>query len=423
MDDGSAFILIGLLLLSAFFSASETAYFSLSRLYLKKMEGLGTPGAKRTLKLLKRPARLLTTLLLGNTLVNMAISSLATLFVIEIAQNSAWNISTLVTLQVVITTAVILVFGEITPKLLALPTANTFSRIFSLPLMLLEYVLFPIVWLLEKLTYLTSHKQSADRYLSPGITSEEFHNIIHSEKSNGSLEAHEKQMLAGLFRFREAQISEIYVPRVRIKAIAETDSMENLRALILQTGYSRIPVFRETIDDVVGIVYVKDMLLFPEKDSIISLMRPAWYVTENMKVQTLLNQFKLRKMQLAVVVDEYGGTSGIISLEDILEEIVGEIHDEFDAYEEPELIANSDTDFVVSGGLNIRQFNHQFSTDIDPDEYDNLAEYLLSHFNHVPQPGESHTLDGRVQLTILDSDEKSIKKVEIHTLPNDEHEL
>ncbi|HOH78534.1 MAG TPA: hemolysin family protein [Candidatus Cloacimonadota bacterium] len=420
MDEGPAFTLIGLLFLSAFFSGSETAFFSLSRLYLKKMEGFGTPGAKRALTLLKKPRRLLITLLLGNTFVNMAISSLATLTVIGIAEKySSWSLSSLVTVQIILTTVVILMFGEIIPKLLALSTASAFARTTSMPLQILQYLLFPLVWVFERLSMLVSRKQGADHYPGQSITSEEFHNLIHSESSNHSLEDHEKQMLVGLFRFREAQISEIYVPRVKISAIDEDASLEELRDLILETGYSRIPVYRETIDDIIGIVYVKDMLLYPEKTSITEIMRPAWFVTENMKVQALLNQFKTRKMQLAVVVDEYGGTSGIISLEDILEEIVGEIHDEYDHEEAPEITAHSDNHFTVSGSFNIRQFNHQFSTDIDPEEFDNLAEYLLSHFNHVPQSGESHTLDGRVKLTILDSDGKSIKQVEVITLNED----
>lgn len=416
VEDGSAFILIGLLVLSAFFSGSETAFFSLSRLYLKKMEGFETPGAKRALSLLRKPRRLLITLLLGNTFVNIAISSLATLIVIRIAEGSNWSLSSLVTIQIIVTTTVILVFGEIIPKLIALSTASSFARGTSLPLQFIQFSLFPLVWVFERFSMLVSSKQGVDRFLGHSITSEEFHNLIHSESSNHSLEDHEKQMLVGLFRFREAQISEIYVPRVKISAIDETASREELRDLILETGYSRIPVYRETIDDIIGIVYVKDMLLYPEKTSISEIMRPAWFVTENMKIQALLNQFKTRKMQLAVVVDEYGGTSGIISLEDILEEIVGEIHDEYDHEEAPEITAHSDVHYTVSGSFNIRQFNHQFSTDIDPDEFDNLAEYLLSHFNHVPEAGESHTLDERVKLTILESDGKSIKQVEVLTL-------
>lgn len=364
--------------------------------------------------LLKKPRRLLITLLLGNTFVNMAISSLATLTVIGIAEKySSWSLSSLVTVQIILTTVVILVFGEIIPKLLALSTASAFARTTSMPLQILQYLLFPLVWVFERLSMLVSRKQGADHYLGQSITSEEFHNLIHSESSNHSLEDHEKQMLVGLFRFREAQISEIYVPRVKISAIEEEASLEELRDLILETGYSRIPVYRETIDDIIGIVYVKDMLLYPEKTSITEIMRPAWFVTENMKVQALLNQFKTRKMQLAVVVDEYGGTSGIISLEDILEEIVGDIRDEYDKDETPELVKNEDGSYILSGNYSVRQFNQEFNCEIPVDEYDNLAEFLLAHFNHVPQVGEELVFEENLRFRILDSDEKSIKQIQL----------
>ncbi|HOU71915.1 MAG TPA: hemolysin family protein, partial [Candidatus Syntrophosphaera sp.] len=220
---------------------------------------------------------------------------------------------------------------------------------------------------------------------------------------------------------REAKLTEIYVPRVRVKAIEVKQSLDQLRDLIVTSGHSRIPVYRETIDNIVGMIYVKDLLLFPEKKSISELMRPAWFVTENMKVQTLLNQFKIKKMQMAIVVDEYGGTSGIISLEDILEEIVGEIHDEYDRDESPELMQIDAKTWRARGVFNIRQFNQEFNTSIDTDEYDNVAEYLLSQFNHVPAAGETHLLEDTLMFKILESDGKSIKQVEI-TLLDEENE-
>lgn len=416
MDDSSAFILILLLLFSAFFSGTETAFFSLSRIYLKKLENSGGGSSRRIISLLRRPRRLLITLLLGNTFVNMAISSFATLLAIGIAGKMGWSLSSVVSVQVVLVTIVILIFGEIIPKLAALATADRFSRTTSLPIQIIQYLFFPVVWLVEKFSALVSSGQSADRHLGSRFTTEEFHNLIQSESSKHTLEDHEKQMLVGLFRFREASISEIYVPRVKIVAIEEKQSLEELRDLIVSSGYSRIPVYRETIDDIIGIVYVKDLLLYPEKNSIARIMRPAWFVTENMKVQSLLNQFKTKKLQVAVVVDEYGGTSGIISLEDILEEIVGEIHDEYDHDETPELIRKDDNTHILSGTFNIRQFNHEFSTDIDPEEYDNVAEFLLSQFNHVPMVGESYILDEALEIKVLESDEKSIKQVQVQRI-------
>lgn len=421
MEDGSAFLLILLLLLlSAFFSGSETAFFSLSRIYLKKLEKKNTASARRILNLLRNPRRLLITILLGNTFANIAVSSLAALLAIQMARNLDISASPVVTAQVILTTLVILIFCEIIPKLIALSAANVYAQASSLPLKIIMFVLMPLVWVIEKISLLTSRKRGADKHLSDQLTTEEFHNLIQSETSRHSLDEHEKRMLVGLFRFREAKLKEIYIPRVKVKAIEENQSIEELRDLIISSGFSRIPVYRETIDDIRGIIYVKDLILYPEKKRIADIMRPAWFVTENMKVQNLLNQFKTRKLQMAVVVDEYGGTSGIISLEDILEEIVGEIHDEFDHAETPEITRVDDKTYKLAGIYNIRQFNQEFSTEIDPDEFDNVAQFLLSEFNHVPATGESYVLDGTWEFRVLESDGRSIKLVQVSKIEEED---
>lgn len=396
-----------------FFSGSETALFSLSRVYLKRLENSKSKSAKRILKLLKKPRELLITLLLGNTFVNLAISSFGTLLALQIGRKYSYTESSVVTIQIILTTILILFFGEISPKLIALSKADTLSGILSLPLLMFRYLFYPIVWVLVKMSELISSHQNVDRYVGTKFTDEEFHNLIQSESSSHSLEEHEKKMLVGLFRFREAEIKEIYVPRVKITAIEENQSIEDLKKIIIESGYSRIPVYRGSIDEIVGIIYVKDLILYPEKKTIKQLMRPVWFVTENMKVQTLLNQFKQRKLQVAIVVDEYGGTSGIISLEDILEEIVGEIRDEYDKEEIPELIKIDENTYILSGNFSIRQFNENFSTDISLEDYDNLAEFLLAYYNHVPNIGDTVFYDERIEFTILDADEKSIKQIQV----------
>jgi len=416
VDDGKAFIIIVLFALSAFFSASETALFSLSRVYLKKLENSDGSNAKRILKLLRRPRHLLITMLLGNTFVNMAISSFGAFLALTIARDYNYSQTSVIAVQIAITTILILFLGEIIPKLIALATADVLSGLISFPMMIIQYILYPMVWLLEKFSALISKKQAFDHHLGLHFTHEEFHNLIQSESSSRSLEEHEKKMLVGLFRFREAEIKEIYVPRVKITAIEESQSVEELKDIIVASGYSRIPVYRENIDDIVGIIYVKDLLLYPEKKTIQEFLRPVWFVTENMKVQSLLNQFKQKKLQVAVVVDEYGGTSGIISLEDILEEIVGDIRDEYDKDEIPELIKKDEHTYVLSGMYSVRQFNQEFSSEISVEDYDNLAEYLLAHFNHVPSVGESLKIDDHILLTVMDSDEKSIKQIQLELL-------
>jgi len=412
VDDSKPLIILALFLLSAFFSGSETALFSLSRVYLKKIENEDTKGNMRILKLLRNPRRLLITLLLGNTFVNMGISSLSALWVLEESGLSQrLEPSAVVALQIGITTILLLLFGELIPKLLALATAASISRIVCLPIMGLQYILSPLIWFFDRFGSLLAHKTKGSGQNSHAFTSREFENLIHSDSSNHNLDEHEKRMLVGLFRFKDAQISEIMVPRVRIVAIEENCSLEDLQGLIVETGFSRIPVYRESIDDIIGMVYVKDLLLFPEKKTMSDLIRPVWFITENMKVENLLNQFKSKKQQFAVVVDEYGGTSGIITLEDIMEEIVGEIRDEYDADEVPELIKTENNTYLVAGTLNIRQFNHEFDTDIDPELYDNVAEFLLEHFNHVPAINESMDLEHGLRLTVTDADEKSIKQI------------
>lgn len=419
MDDGKAFIIIVLLAFSAFFSGSETALFSLSKIYLKKLENSSGSSARRILNLLKRPRQLLITLLLGNTFVNMAISSFGALIAIQISKIYGISTSLAISVQVVLTTLIILFFGEIIPKLAALSKADAFSKFISLPLLIIRTLLFPLVWVLERFSNLISHRQGLDKHLGAQFTHEEFHNLIQSESSSRGLEEHEKRMLVGLFRFKDAEIKEIYVPRVKISAVEENQSLDELKEIILTSGYSRIPVFKESIDEIVGIIYVKDLLLYPEKTTIKALMRPVWFITENMKVQSLLNQFKQRKLQLAVVVDEYGGTSGIISLEDILEEIVGDIRDEYDKDEIPELVKNEDGSYNLSGNYSVRQFNQEFNCEIPVDEYDNLAEFLLAHFNHVPQVGEELDYEDILRFRIMDSDEKSIKQIQLQLNPEE----
>ena len=413
VDNPISLIIITLLAMSAFFSASETALFSLSRVYLKKLENNSGKASRLILRLLRKPRQLLITILLGNTFVNIAISSFASLYALFLADDYGFSNSSVILVQVILTTLLILFFGEIIPKLVALATADLLSRVLCYPLILVSFTLYPFAWLLEKFSLIISRKKSSDHHLGVHFTQEEFHNLIQSESSSRGLEEHEKKMLVGLFRFKDAEIKEIYVPRVKITAIDETKSLEDLKAVIVDSGYSRIPVFRESIDDIVGIVYVKDLVLYPDKKSIKDFIRPVWFVTENMKVQTLLNQFKQKKLQVAVVVDEYGGTSGIISLEDILEEIVGDIRDEYDNDETPELVQKDQHTYILSGTYSIRQFNQEFQTDIPVEEYDIIAEYLLAHFNHVPEIGETLAIDERITLTILAGDEKSIKQIQL----------
>jgi len=363
--------------------------------------------------MLAKPRLLLITILLGNTLVNISISSFATIYSLYLKKhfNIAISDSSIITIQIILTTIVILLLGEIVPKLIAWAKAYPIAKVVTFPLRIIGILLWPVLILLVMFSdILSNHKKKSG---DDEITPEEFQTLIHSQNNIHSLEEHEKKILAGLFRLPKAEIREIIIPRVNITAIEESQSLDELKSLIIESGYSRIPVFRNTIDDVVGIAYAKDVLLNPEKETISDLMRPAWFVTENMKIQTLLNQFKSRKTQIAVVVDEYGGTSGIITLEDIMEELVGEIQDEYDVDEIPVFERIEKNIIVVSGMYGIRELNNEMDLEIDPEKYDNIADYLLENFNHVPKINEKLTYQDNVEFIILDSSKRRINKIKI----------
>lgn len=420
-DNASLYWIFLFLIASAFFSASETALFSLNKLQQKKMENSDNKGDKRILKLLSKPRFLLITILLGNTLVNISISSFATVYAIQLRDKYGVMLSdsAVITIQIIITTIVILMLCEIVPKLIAWAKAYPIARFVVIPLKLMGFFLWPLLKFLELFSNLLSTHKSG--IISDDITTDEFHTLIQSQNSMHNLEEHEKKILAGLFKLPKAEIREIIVPRVHIIAIEESQGIEDLKKLIVESGYSRIPVYRNSIDDIVGIVYAKDVLLKHDKNTIAELMRPAWFVTENMKIQSLLNQFKSRKTQIAVVVDEYGGTSGIITLEDIMEELVGEIQDEYDEDETPSMHRIDENNIIVNGMYGIRELNNELDLEIDPEKYDNIADFLLENFNHVPKANEKLLYENMVEFVILDSSRKQINKIKItvHKMPID----
>ncbi|MBN2829907.1 MAG: HlyC/CorC family transporter [Candidatus Cloacimonetes bacterium] len=417
MDTFSWISLLILLCLSAFFSGSETSFFSLNKIQLKKMEASPKKGERRILQLLKNSNFLLISILTGNTLVNIAFSSKTTVLALELQEKFGWKISDsgILIIQILVTTFVILIFGEIVPKLIAYSLAENFAKKASTPLAIFQLILWPILKLFELFNNLISKNNSVNYRQQQLLTSEDFKNIINSENSDHPLEDSEKKIIASILQFSSTEVREIIVPRVDIVAVDMNDSLEELRQKISDSGFSRIPVHKNTIDEIIGVINAKDIILYPEKKSIKQLVRPAYFVTENMKIQTLLNQFKSKKIQIAIVVDEYGGTSGLISLEDILEELVGEIHDEYDSDVMPAFRKISDNEYVVSGMYSVADFNNEFNQSINTDEFDNLADYLLVQFNHLPETNECITIN-ELEFKIVEIKNQRINYVQVNTL-------
>lgn len=425
MDDSLRYLILLLLfLLSAFFSASETAFFTLNKIQLKKLEGNKDSRSKRIIKLLEQPTYLLILILLCNTFVNIAVSSFSTLIAIRLNNTHGWFSSNtspiLIAIQIVITTVVLLIFGEIIPKLYAFGNSEKVAGFASSALTFLKYLLYPILKPIALIINLLSKKKSVPDQRNYNLTSEEFKNLIKSESADHPLQENEKEIIAGIFRFSKTEVREIIMPRVDIVAVEETETIEDLKFKIKEYGYSRIPVYSETIDNITGIINVKDLILNNNYTSIKELKRPAFFITENTKIQLLFNYFKANKIQIAIVVDEYGGTAGLVTLEDILEELVGDILDEYDTDEPKEIDEISDNVYILSGKLSVSEINEKFGLNIDSEEYDNLADFLLSELNHIPVEGEILELPELVKFTITSIIGQRIEFIKLELFNQDE---
>ena len=387
--------------LSAFFSSTETAFFSLTKVQLKRLELQPSKSSRRILGLLKKPRLLLTTILLGNTIVNVIATALASWFLIDFAALNNGVIPFWMLLATVITMTVILVvFGEIIPKLIATSRAESVARFSSYFIQFLSIILWPFLILLVSISRLFAHKAEYYTHLgNQDFTTEDIKNIVDSKSFDHPLNDNEKKIISGIFKFTSVEAKKLMIPRVDIKSISVTEGLDKIKEYIINTGHSRLPVYRNNIDDIVGIIYAKDIILNPNLKSINTIVRKPIYVTEKTKIQTLLNLFRSKKTHMAIVVDEYGGTSGLITLEDILEELVGEIVDEYDK-EQPFFSQISENEFLVNSMIPIYDLNEHLELNIDDSRYDNLAAFLYDKFNRVPIAGEKFNYDNRAVFII-----------------------
>lgn len=398
--------IIILILLSAFFSASEVAFFSIPKFKMKRLE----KENQNVAKLVKRSRQLLITILICNTFVNVSIAAVAASFAVGLAERFNADIELFVAVQIVLTTIALLIFGELFPKIIAYSKAEKLAKFSSSILVKIVFILYPLVWILEQLSRLFSAKK--ERVL----TSDDFKNVLSSKGSSTQLGKDEKVMIHNIFKFTSTTASEIMVPRVDIAAIEVAQTTDVLRDIILSTGHSRIPVYSKVIDSIIGFVYSKDLILgFGRKQNLTTLLRKPIFVTENMKIDRILNIFKTKKMHIAVVLDEYGGTSGLITMEDILEEIVGEIFDEYD--EAVQLIERQkDGSFLVNGMCPVDKFASETKFPIqNGNDYDTIAEYLIDLINGVPKKGEVFVWQN-VEFTFCKVEAMRIKKLKAKSL-------
>lgn len=406
-----AFILLLFLFLSAFFSGVETAFISLSDIRVQHLAEKGRRGIRLVQYLKEHNERLIITILIGNNVVNIAASSIATSIAIDIFHENAIGIA------VGIMTLLILVFGEIVPKNIAI-AKNEWIAVAAAPIIrLLQYGLFPAIKLLEWFTKFIS-KPFGDG-VEPIITEAEIKSVVSLGEVVGEVEEDERIMIHNIFRFSDLQANEIMVDRTKMFIIDADDHLQVIAQEIVRKGFSRIPVFQEKHDNIIGILYAKDVLnamLSGNADKPVrELLRPAMFVPETILLDELLKEFQKAKVHLALVADEHGGISGLITIEDILEEIVGDIYDETDR----ELVMIRKVDdrrSIVRGETEIEEVNKALEMSIsEKEDYETISGFILFHLRRIPESGEELKLDDTI-FRITKADEKHIMEVEIEKL-------
>ncbi|RAW62345.1 HlyC/CorC family transporter [Faecalibacterium hattorii] len=400
MDDGSMTLWVTLVILvafSAFFSASETAFSSLNQIRLKSRADDGDRTAARVLAMSEQYDKLLSTILIGNNIVNIAAASIGTIIFTKMlgAERGA-------TVSTMVLTIVVLIFGEVTPKSLAKEMPETIATAVAPVLSLLMLVLTPLTWLFSQWKRLLNHFVHSSE--SDTITEGELMTMVSEAENDGELTDRESELIRSAIEFDDVEVEEILTPRVDVVAVEDDISLEELAQTFAESGYSRLPVYHGTIDNIIGVVHEKDFYIARLKKAtkIDDLVAPTLYTTGSTQISQLLRTLREQHHHMAVVVDEYGGTEGIITLEDILEELVGEIWDEHDEVTE-DFRKQSDGSWLVSGSASVDDLFETLDLPEDEDIDSNTVNGLVQEKTcHLPKVGDHFSLgeyDGVVTRT------------------------
>jgi putative hemolysin len=379
-------IIIILLILSGMFSAAETAFTSLSLIQKKKLEQDKSPAGKMAYRLCQKPESLITTVLVGNNIVNISESALVTSVVISIFGNAYVAAATGVL------TVMILIFGEITPKQLALASNIQIAKFMAFPLRFFEVILFPVVWLFVRISKLITSIFSKKR--SDDLSVDALFDVIDVAKDEGVVDSYEQDLVQRVLHFNETNVKAIMTHRTEVFSVEEKETLDQVLPQIVEIGYSRIPVYQDTPENIVGVLLVRDLMkdmLAGKKDSPVSeLMVQPTFIPESMKVDELFRHFKKNKLQIAVVLDEYGGLSGVVSMEDVTEQLLGEIYDEHETGLAERILPNKSEKgvFTVMCEVSFQEFLDEFGFKIENVEgYSTVASYILDQAGYIPETG------------------------------------
>jgi putative hemolysin len=420
-------IVIGVLIaINAVFVAAEIALVTVRRSRIRQLSDEGDVRAQRVGRMTERPGRMLATIQIGITFIGFLAAAFAGASIA--GQLAAWlrDIGPLATsadiLALLIVTLVVslvtIVFGELVPKTLGLAHAERYALMLARPMELLGVVLAPVVWFLTTVTHAITRLLRVPDAPEDSITAEELRILVERGGEQGTIEADEEQMIGGVLELGERRVHEVMVARVDIVALAVDDALGEIVETIVSEGHSRIPVYDGNIDNIVGMLYAKDLLPYlvgeDRPPSIRRLVRTPLFVPESMLVDDLLHSLQRRRVHIAIVLDEHGGTAGLITIEDLIEEIVGEIQDEYDE-EEPMIVALSEREARVDGRADVDDLLEHFGATLegdDQEEFDTVGGLVYHHIGGVPKVGDTVSVDG-LQLTVEATDGRRVRTVHV----------
>lgn len=403
-------LLVILLVMSGFFSMSETALMALSKIRIRHMVDEGVKGAKLVEKLTEDPNKLLGAILIGNNIVNIGASALATSIAINTVGESGVGIVT------ILMTILVLIFGEITPKSIAKQKSELVALKVSKIINLVVKIFKPFIFVFTSISGVFIRLFGCDPKASePFITEEELRTMVGVSEEEGVLEGDEKEMIFNVFDFADSQVKDVMVQRVNVIAVDLNDTYEDVLKVIKKEQFSRIPVYDQTIDDIVGILNVKDIIIAGQNEEfkVKDYMREPFYTFEFKKIKELFNEMQKTRNHMAVVLDEYGGTVGIVTIEDLIEEVFGDIEDEYDD-ENEEIEVIKEDEYIVDGSSRLDDIGELIGVVMESEEFDSVGGLIIGELGRFPELFEEITVN-KIRFVVEELDKNRIKKVRIYT--------
>jgi len=415
-------VFLFLLLLSFFFSGSETALFSLKNTDLERLRHDLAPSSRLIVQLMQRPKRLLITILTGNTLVNVIIAATAATITVQFAQKMGWNQALALSVETIVLTIIIVLFSEITPKVLAIRNALDFAARVSWPVNAVTKFLSPLANLLYRIVQSLVDWMGI-RPEEAFVSDEEIKTLVALGQDKGVIGVEEKEMIHSLIEFGDTVAKEVMIPRPDMSVMHTAMTREEILGLIREAGYSKYPLYKDRIDNILGIVFIKDLLPHlhspTNRINLERLARPGMYVPEGQPIDELLRAMQRDRQKIAIVVDEYGGVSGMVAVEDIIEEVLGDLQDELDVDEVEEIQRLGPDAFLVESGTNLDELAERLLVTFPRDkEYDTLGGFVYDLLGQIPQPGDRVDFES-YRFEVLTVENRRIQQIKIIKLTAD----